>query len=809
MRTLIFGLLAYIVLTGCGLLAGRLLKLRLTEGMIFAVALIDLILYVTGLGGRFSIGIGILCGLGLAGFCLALAGDLTAAKSGRRNRRLTLMQEFLSPYYVMLTIIFLGSMVLYYGDFIWHIDEFHLYALSPKYMLETGKLPLAVDYIAGAKDVLAGSLFHLFFQKFTGYNEGMMYVSSTLLTWIGLLLPFAFTFGPAGWHFHRQGRERGEGAGGSVKAQGEGAGGSVKVQGEGAGTAVKAGETGIRYRKGAWSGIILYTLILYIGIYSLYGYGIKNLYVDLPTLAWAAGLAGWWMASSDSFVSRFARVRSSRSRASGNRAGEGGSPERKRGISFETSEILLVLLVLIMVTLFKPHIGLLLAVLAALFLLTEEIRRYLISRETQRRARAGRPRWKTVLLAFAALLVLAVLAVLAYAWNIGRTPEGMINFLGNAGASLREKAKPVTIAFVTAIVGNSLSSNSELKLTLPTMSVLVLAIFMVGADLKNDRKRGLVYVIYSVAAEILYLGALFAAFLFIFSYEESIKVAGIGRYMTCIILFLLIIALVWLLAIPVREMAAGAEDVSVGAAAPGRSAPEGIARTAAAGRICGYVGLVLLVFFSLGLDRDYVPNHTSLNKPKAVGYEDIKRTREQAKEIKAVLKDGERVYILNQSNTNEFPTNGALYYLGDAVNNYLREPWKFTEIGNVTRLREGDEITIRDFPDILKSGGYNYVWVYTSNGYLKEALPEVMEVTWDVGEPEEETEAESEAKAAGEAAEGKEADAASAASAALTDEPESETEPVTEPVLANNRLYKVEVDDDGSVKLVGDRELWR
>ena len=241
MRTLIFGLLAYIVLTGCGLLAGRLLKLRLTEGMIFAVALIDLILYVTGLGGRFSVGIGILCGLGLAGFCLALAGDLTAAKSSRRNRRLTLMQEFLSPYYVMLTIIFLGSMVLYYGDFIWHIDEFHLYALSPKYMLETGKLPLAVDYIAGAKDVLAGSLFHLFFQKFTGYNEGMMYVSSTLLTWIGLLLPFAFTFGPAGWHFHRQGRERGEGAGGSVKAQGEGAGGSVKVQGEGAKDEIVAG----------------------------------------------------------------------------------------------------------------------------------------------------------------------------------------------------------------------------------------------------------------------------------------------------------------------------------------------------------------------------------------------------------------------------------------------------------------------------------------------------------------------------------------------------------------------------------------
>ena len=30
-----------------------------------------------------------------------------------------------------------------------------------------------------------------FFQKFTGYNEQTMYVSSSLLMWIGFLLPFS------------------------------------------------------------------------------------------------------------------------------------------------------------------------------------------------------------------------------------------------------------------------------------------------------------------------------------------------------------------------------------------------------------------------------------------------------------------------------------------------------------------------------------------------------------------------------------------------------------------------------------------
>ncbi len=783
MKTLIFGLLAYIVMTGCGLLAGRLLKLRLTEGMIFAVAGIDLVLYAAGAGGRFSAGITVLCVLALAGFCCAVIGDLRAARDSRSvwdsrsvrdsrvvrdsqsvrdsraardsqsagngggRRRLTLMQELLSPYYVMLTVIFVSSLVLYYGDFIWHIDEFHLYALSPKYMLETGKLPLEVSFIPGAKDVLAGSLFHLFFQEFTGYNEGMMYVSSTLLTWIGLYLPFAFTFGSSGG-------------------------------------LSKEGGAHIGSRKGGWSGIVLYTAILYIGTYSLYGYGIKNLYVDLPTLSWAAGLAGWWMVSSDSFVTRFVKFRSFKGR------------DQKRGISFEVSEILLVLVVLVMVTLFKPHIGLLLAVLCVLFLLTEEVRRYFSGRELADPgagagaeggsgqnppsgrglgARKGRPRWKTVLLALAAILVLAVLAVLTYAWNVGRTPEGMMNFLGNAGSSLREKAKPVVIAFTTAIVGNSLSSNSELKLTLPTVSVLILAIFLVGSDLKNDRKRGLVYMAYSIGAEILYLCALFAAFLFIFSYEESIKVAGIGRYMTGILLYLLIIALVWLLVIPAREVQTDGTLQNAGV------------RAADAGRLCRYVGLALLIFLCLGLDRDYVPNHTALNKEKAVGYEDIKRAREQSKEVKAVLKEGERVYILNQSNTNEFPTNCALYYLGGAVNNYLREPWKFTKIGNITRLREGNEITVRDFPDILRDGGYSYVWIYTTDGYLNEALPEVMEVTWDTGEPEAE-------------AAGPESEAA---------EPEIEAEAKTGPVLANNRLYRVETGEDGSVCLVRERELWK
>ena len=452
----------------------RVLKLRLAEGMAAGTALIGLVLFLSGLGGRFMAGIVLLCVVGLEGFVLSVYLNMRTKKlyKGGADRRkgsrepgkpdVNLAAELTSPYYIVLTLIFLGSLVLYYGDFIWHVDEFHLYALSPKYMLETGKLPMSAGYIGGAKDVLAGSLFHLFFQKFTGYNEGMMYVSSSLLTWIGLLLPFAFTCG-------------------RKQAAGAGFGGSGRV------SRCPANRGG-----NVWAGLLLYIAILHVGIYSLYVYGTKNLYVDLPAIAWAAGLAGWYLTSS---------------------GGLSGL------IDCGISEVIFILVVLGMVGFFKPHIGLLLAVLAVLFLVTEEMRKFYfeeaectdgsagsgfpggghalrgemsVEKPVKGTKPAGRPRWKIWLPAGALLIVLGIFACLAFAWNAGGGPGGMVRFFGNAASSLREKAKPVTIAYITAVIGSPLSNVSELKLTLPSMSLVILAIFLIGADLKRERRRGIV-----------------------------------------------------------------------------------------------------------------------------------------------------------------------------------------------------------------------------------------------------------------------------------------------------------------------------
>ena len=75
------------------------------------------------------------------------------------------------------------------------------------------------------------------FQKFTGYSEQGMYVSSFLLMWIGFLLPFS----EYGWK--------------------------------------------------DWKKIAFYVVLVYVALFSLYTYGVKSLYVDVPTAAWAGGLS--------------------------------------------------------------------------------------------------------------------------------------------------------------------------------------------------------------------------------------------------------------------------------------------------------------------------------------------------------------------------------------------------------------------------------------------------------------------------------------------------------------------------------------
>ena len=230
MHYLIQMLIAFLILCGIVLFFQQTLKVNNGEGMLLSASAIALLFVVSSQVGTFRYGFyGMLC---IAGIGILLSGIQIV----RKKQKVVL----LSPVLVFLFGLYAFAFVTFYHDFIQHVDELHHWAAAVKYMVEKDAMPTGYDFLAGGGNyAFATSLFHLFFQKFTGYSEQGMYVSSFLLMWIGFLLPFS------------------------------------------------------EYTWKDWKKLVFYIVLVYIALFSLYTYGVKSLYVDVPTAARAGGLAEW------------------------------------------------------------------------------------------------------------------------------------------------------------------------------------------------------------------------------------------------------------------------------------------------------------------------------------------------------------------------------------------------------------------------------------------------------------------------------------------------------------------------------------
>ncbi len=221
---------AFLALLGLAALVARLLQIYIGEAMILAVAVIDGGMLLAGFAGNYRAGARTLMVLGLLGLAYALIRRMMDHPG----------KTMMTPYSVILVLLFLGSIVIYFGDFIQHIDELHQWAFAVKRMLERNELPMG-DTMLDPRQFYGTSFFHTYFQSVTGYQEAFMYVSAALLSGIGLLSPFA------------------------------------------------------RADRKQFKRALLYFITGYVSLYTLYFYGSKNLYVDLATALWAGGLACWWM----------------------------------------------------------------------------------------------------------------------------------------------------------------------------------------------------------------------------------------------------------------------------------------------------------------------------------------------------------------------------------------------------------------------------------------------------------------------------------------------------------------------------------
>ena len=174
MSTLFLMIIAFSIILGVALLYTNLLKLNIGESYVLATVTLIGIIYATGLKYQnLLLGRNLYCLLGLIG--IISTGVLVSRRKFSR-------EKLASIYLPALFVLLIMNVILYHNDFIRYIDEFHMWAAAPKYMLQHNRLPIYDDFAGVDSKNIGTCIFHYFFQSFTGNNEGAVYASGSLLS---------------------------------------------------------------------------------------------------------------------------------------------------------------------------------------------------------------------------------------------------------------------------------------------------------------------------------------------------------------------------------------------------------------------------------------------------------------------------------------------------------------------------------------------------------------------------------------------------------------------------------------------------
>lgn len=611
-------LIAFILLTGMALMLVRLIRLNLMEGIFLSVSLIIGIMFVSGAVFKsFDPGQYLLTAFGIAGAAYTVFSVFRTVR--RRSRvlaqegQITGRNELFVPAFGMLVLAVLYGAAAFYGVFLQHIDEFHLWGPVVRGMLSDNRLP---DWsVYGGSQMYAASFFQLFFLKLTGYSEQTLYAVSFLMTWIGFLLPVSYV------------------------------------------------------RRRDWKKVVIYSLILFFSLYSLYRYSYKSIYVDLPCASWAGGLASWWYV------------------------------KRERA-SASISDRVIIATGLITICFMKTFVGILMAVLVLLFILFGE---------GGKRMQSAEPAKKRRMILTAALTGAAVVCVYMAALllicrldSYSMFPAGVGALMSGAEISTG-KAVRVFGALANAFLGSSTAPHSRLEIYPFAFLVMLIVWLIVSGWIYSRKISGRVYGCYIAVATVMYLMFLGVAYVFLFSYEEAVRAAGVTRYFSILLIYLFLICL----------------NLWMGGYGSLKGRREYLLK---------FGSLSLLLLFIYGVNDRFIADATAFNEYQINGSTDIQEAGRQSRSIKKIIDGKDRVYFINQGTGNEYPQNVAYYYLEDQVSNYLFEPWRFTEQGCEIRIKEFEQPTISDLPRLLAEGGYTYLWVYDTDSYLAGALASVFDV---------------------------------------------------------------------------------
>ena len=579
------------------------------EGMFMATLTVVILLHITTMIRVSFLGVFILVITAVAGYVLTTGLSLGQLVLKKHNSVQRIFNSGIGAY-IALAVIFLVSMFVNYGDYIRNIDELHLWALVPKYMLEHGRLPIKAWRL---DQNLGTCYFNYFFQAIAGYNEGMMYASAALLHWIGFLLPF---------------------------------GNSKKTNKE---------------------NLALYCLIMYIALYSVYFYGNKNLYVDIPVAAFAGGVIAWL------------------------------ATNRKTSIQ---KRIILVVPALLVIYDFKKSVGWLMDLFIILFLVLT----LLYDRGTTEGRTYGKNLVKTLLIMINGIYT--VIIILLYLMLESGGSHFLLSFfagdqIAEAGMS-QDKVALTLQSYINDVFGKAFTQGkSTLNMTLIYLIIVCSAIMFLYIKNAADERYASLCLSYSLTIVYIYTTAMFFGFLLSASFETSTETVASQRYMAIIGIVFLIIALSGMLTRRLKS-----EKMQV------------------------YVSLFLIVFFSFGINENYLTDTTFWNQKHTGRYYEIKEIQREAEAIKGIVDPEDQVYFLNQNGNfmDEIAVNAARYYLDSQISDYRGVPWQFTQAGCIIVANEYYSKTVEDLPEYLKDGKFEYLWIFKEDSYIRTKLPEVFQM---------------------------------------------------------------------------------
>ncbi len=417
-----------------------------------------------------------------------------------------------------------------------------------------------------------------------------------------------------------------------------------------------------------WKRTVWYVLATFIGIYHLYNHPYKSMYVDLPAAAWTAGIALWfvWIVLADE--------------------------DRKKRVV--TNVVFLIPTALFTLKI-KWGIALLLLGFTGIYM----IGALLLQGSQNRKQENGLKKIKWFI-----IVVSVILLVFLIAWKILGRQLVPVSLDGIREALTRgsDKASLTASAMKTNFFEKRLHSKSNLRLTWFQVSAMITIVTFLLSGYVEDWKRRLLVMqgFFTPVITITYTVALYVTYVSTFSYEESVNNAAIHRYFACAALYL------FFFMVAALSMADRKKTI----------VPLRLAR------------MVLLLVMIVGLTPHVVTEASSMRSWDITGGRKIKTAKKRQLELEKIIPEDAKVYMLYQTptleNMDEFTMCSLLYYMEDQISNYLKMPWKFTDEGSL-RMLSHNEATIDEFPDMLNDGGYEYVWVYDTDDYLRREMKRV------------------------------------------------------------------------------------